>query len=230
MMGRPAAFFDLDGTLLTVNSGRLWINNELRHGRLTLLQYLEATAYLVAYKLNRIDMETAIRRALLTIKGDYEHALRAKTRRWYFEEVAARAAPGGFSAIAEHRAMGHALILLTSSSAYESEAAIEHFGLDDFLCTRYEVRDGVFTGEPLSPLCFGEGKVYWAEKLAQEQDIDLSQSYFYSDSASDIPMLARVGHPRVIAPDMFLRREARRRAWPIVDWSKNGVAKGEKAA
>lgn len=216
--GRAAAFFDLDGTLLSVNSGALWIQRERRLGRLSLLQYLEAIAYLIAYRLDAIDMSWAMRRALLTIRGEREETVREWTRTWYREEIAQRVAPGAWSTVRWHRDAGHMLILLTTSSPYEAELAAEQLGMDAYLCSRYEVRDGVFTGEPLLPLCFGGGKVAHAERFAREHAIDLGQSYFYSDSASDLPMLWRVGNPRVVNPDGKLRARALEQGWVILDW------------
>lgn len=228
-MRRTAAFFDLDGTLLSVNSGALWIKRERRVGRLSLFQFLEAMGYLVAYRLNSIDMEKATRRALQTIKGEREDTVRAWTRQWYAEEVAPKVAPGAWAALDEHREAGHALVLLTSSSPYAAELAGQQLRLDACISSRYEVRDGVFTGEPLSPLCYGAGKVAYAARYAQQHDVDLGHSYFYSDSATDLPMLWRVGHPRVVNPNAALRRVARRHGWPILDWN-SGSAREIKGA
>ena len=83
------------------------------------------------------------------------------------------------------------------------------------LVTQLVVRDGRFTGEAVRPVCYGAGKIYWAERFAERQDIDLGRSYFYTDSITDLPVLERVGEPRVINPDPLLRRAAVRRGWPV---------------
>ena len=214
-----AAFFDLDKTLLTINSGRLWMKCERREGRLSGRLVTEAALYLVAYRFGFINMERAMRRALVTVRGLEEDVLRKRTRAWFTSEVTKYAAPGAWAAIAGHRERGHRLVLLTSSSPYESEAATEFFGLDDFLCTRYEVVDGRLTGNVIKPLCYGPGKVEHARRWAREHDVDLAASYFYSDSITDLPMLEAVGNPRVVAPDPRLRRRAGRNGWPVLDWS-----------
>ncbi|HUU01664.1 MAG TPA: HAD family hydrolase [Myxococcota bacterium] len=214
-----AAFFDLDKTLLTVNSGRLWMQCERRDGRLSGWHMAEAALYFVAYRFGLIDMEYAMGRALKTIRGLEEDVLRRRTRAWFTDEVLKYAAPGARAAIAGHRGQGHRLVLLTSSSPYESEAAAEFFGLEDFLCTRYEVTDGLFTGEAIKPLCYGAGKVEYARRWAREHDVDLATSYFYSDSITDLPMLQAVGNPRIVAPDPRLKHQARKNGWPVLDWS-----------
>jgi HAD superfamily hydrolase (TIGR01490 family) len=187
-------------------------------GRISFWQLLEGMLYLAAYKLNALDFERVMAKALSTVAGEHEETVRRWTHEWYRQEVAPHVAPGARAVLAQHRHQGHALVLLTSSSPYESEIATEHLGLEAFLCSRYEVQDGILTGAPVRPLCYGGGKVVWAERFAQERGVDLKASYFYSDSSTDVEMLERVGHPRVVSPDLRLRRLAKRRGWPILDW------------
>lgn len=218
--GRPAAFFDLDGTLLSVNSGRLWLQRERRAGRLPIRHMLKGAAYLALYRLGTLNIERAMGDALSTVRGLPEETLRTWTHEWFWNEVVPWTAPGALPVIAAHRAAGHPVVLLTSSSPYASECAVEHFGLDAFLSSVYEVEGGLLTGRFISPLCFGPGKVARAEAFAREHGIDLDASWFYSDSATDLPMLERVGNPRPVNPDPRLRRTARLRGWAILDWTQ----------
>lgn len=213
-----AAFFDLDGTLLGVQSASLWLRRERRHGRVSKRQLVRAALFFVAYRFGVLDVEKAIGVALATVKGLEERELRAQSHAWYREEVARHAAPGAFAVLDAHRALGQPLVLVTSSSLYASEGAQEQFGLDAILCTRYETRDGRFTGAPLRPLCFGAGKVQLVEELAVARGIDLAKSAFYTDSLTDLPLLERVGQPFVVNPDPRLRWEAKLRHWPVLDW------------
>jgi HAD superfamily hydrolase (TIGR01490 family) len=215
---RTAAFFDLDGTLLTVNSANLWIKRELRLGRIRYWQFLRAALWLAGYRLGMLDMDRALSAALRQLRGVEEESVRQETHLWWREEVRPYIAPGARAVLEMHRLRGDELVLLTSSSRYASEMAREEFGLDHVLFQGYEVRDGRFTGLPVRPLCYGSGKVAIAEQWAKEQGIDLSQSSFYSDSSTDIPMLERVGNPYVVFPDPRLRRVARQRGWPLLDW------------
>jgi HAD superfamily hydrolase (TIGR01490 family) len=205
--------------LLTVNSGALWMKRERRLGRISFWQLLQGTFYLMAYKFRALDMERLTVKALKTVKGLEEEVVRQWTREWFFEEVVPHCAPGAQAVLDEHRSRGHRLVLLTTSSTYESEVAAKHFELDAFLCTRYEVKDGLFTGDVVRPVCYGEGKVTLAQRYAAEHDVDLDESYFYTDSFSDLPMLRRVNHPRVVHPDPRLRRHAMKCNWPILDWT-----------
>jgi phosphoserine phosphatase len=78
--------------------------------------------------------------------------------------------------------------------------------------------EGKLTGGINRPLCYGEGKVLRSKKLAKTHHINLENSYFYTDSYSDLPMLQIVGHPFIINPDPRLKRTAREKKWPILDW------------
>jgi phosphoserine phosphatase len=93
----------------------------------------------------------------------------------------------------------------------------EDLDIEHSIATRVEVVDGKFTGRGIKPFCYGRGKLYWAEKFAEEHGIDLAASWFYTDSIVDLPMLEAVGHPVAVNPDPRLRAEAKRRGWLVVD-------------
>jgi HAD superfamily hydrolase (TIGR01490 family) len=217
-MAGAAAFFDLDGTLLTVNSANLWVRREHRLGRISAATLLRATLYLGAYKLGVLDIEAALRSALATLRGQEEEQIRCESAIWWREEVRPLVAPGARSVLAAHRARGEPLVLLTSSSRYAAEQAGEEFGLDHLIFQGYGVQAGRFTGEPLRPICYGPGKVEAAERYAAGQGVDLEASTFYTDSFTDLPMLERVGRPVAVNPDLRLARAARKRGWPVLDW------------
>jgi phosphoserine phosphatase len=69
-------------------------------------------------------------------------------------------------------------------------------------------------------LCFGAGKLGYAEAYARERGVSLSDCWFYTDSYSDLPVLERMGHPVMVNPDPRLRREAERRGWPVEWWGE----------
>jgi HAD superfamily hydrolase (TIGR01490 family) len=213
-----AAFFDLDGTLLTVNSATLWLRRERRRRRITPWQVARAALMIASYRVGILDMERALRSGLRPLRGLREEQIRAETRTWWLEDVRPFVAPGARLVLEAHRRAGDRLVLLTSSSRYASEMALEEFGLDDALFQVYEVHEGCFTGEPVPPICYAEGKVEVAERWARDAGVDLAASSFYSDSSTDVPMLERVGHPFAVHPDPRLRVLAKARGWPILDW------------
>ncbi|MCP4809369.1 MAG: HAD-IB family hydrolase [Proteobacteria bacterium] len=214
------AFFDLDLTLLSRNSGSMWVRSELRDGFISPWMALRAASWILRYQLGMAEMEYALLEAVKTLEGDDEATVRDRTHRFYDREVAHLYRPGGLAALERHRRAGDRLVLLTSSSNYMSEKAQEQLGLDDILCNRFQVRDGVFTGLPEGDLCFGQGKLAHASRLAAAAGADLGDCHFYTDSTSDLSVLDVVGHPVVIHPDPRLRRIASARGWRREDWGE----------
>lgn len=216
-MRRPAAYFDLDGTLITANSGRLWMMHEQRAGRIRKRDVVRGLGYLLGYHFGAIDLVRAFEQAGGSLKGTPEALMRDRTQQFFDSEVRAHEAKRAREVIAMHRSLGHRLVMLTSSSSFQAECATAFFELDDAIGTSFEVRDGVLTGKVDAPLCYAAGKVVLAERHAREHDIDLDRSYFYTDSITDLPMLERVGQPRVVNPDPRLERLGRARRYARID-------------
>jgi len=212
------AFFDFDETLIVGNSGRLWIRRELRSGHINRFQALRAASWMVRYRLGFASMQEALSTAIRSLEGTPEQALRQRTRDFYEEEVRQLYRSGARTAVNHHRARGEACVLLTASSLYLSELVSAELALDGVLCTRFQVRDGVHTGQAEGEVCFGAGKLRYAEEYAQRRGVSLAACTFYTDSYSDLPVLERVGQPVVVNPDRRLRRVAKSRGWRVVEW------------
>lgn len=220
-----AAFFDLDRTLIAENSGILYARWERRHRRISRLQLAQGLIWGGLYHLSLVDIDKAFRSALAHYVGTADAELDARTRTWFAAEVRHRLLPAARAAIHRHRQAGQKTVLLTNSSCYAARVACADWQLDDWLANVFTVDgQGRLDGGVETPLCYGQGKVLRAERWAADAGVDLARSWFYTDSLSDLPMLERVGHPVVVQPDPRLRREARRRGWPIVDWSTGADA------
>jgi HAD superfamily hydrolase (TIGR01490 family) len=215
---RVAAFFDMDRTLLRCNTGTQWIKFLRRRGEISTWKALRAMAWIARYKLSIIDMEAVTGLAVADLAGDLEADMLEKARAFFAEEVLGEIAPKGLDALSFHRREGHLVALLTGSTPYVAELLARHLGIEHVLCTRLSVEGGRFTGRHIAPACAGDGKVVWADRFARERDVDLAASWFYTDSYSDLPMLRRVGVPRIVNPDTRLRRHAARAGWPTEEW------------
>ncbi len=219
------AFFDVDKTVLSRNSAAMWVRRERRLGNLSVGQALRGAFWAALYELGLIHADDLIRDAARTLTGRPERDIVERTLAFWREEVAGLIRPGAVAAIAGHRARGDRCWLLTSTSCYLSEPVVDALGLDGYLANRFVVKDGAFTGEMVDPICFGAGKRTHAELCAADAGVSLAECTFYTDSLSDLPALLAVGHPVAVNPDPRLRREARRRGWPIEDWGV-GAASG----
>ncbi|RAL25492.1 HAD-IB family hydrolase [Lujinxingia litoralis] len=222
--GRPAAFFDLDRTLIRVNSAFLYAKHERRAGRISKRQFLKASAWMALYHLSVVDIERAFAEAVRHYRGQSADELHERTRVFFDHHVLPTVQPGSRAALEHHRSQDHPLVLLTASSPFLSKLAAEHWELDAWLSNQFPIDEqGLLCGTFERPICYGKGKVHHAEHWARQAGVDLDASYFYTDSYSDLPMLRRVGHPRVVNPDPRLRKEALRRGWTIEDWSRPGL-------
>jgi len=211
------AFFDLDRTLIDCNSGHLWLRQEWRDGRISVRDAAWAVGVLGLYGLGIGDMESAFSSAVATLKGEEEERIAIRTRVWFAEQVRHRIRPGAISALDAHRRAGHHLVVATTSSVYAAQEAASAYGLQDIVCSRFEVKDGVFTGK-LASSAYGANKLRRAEEWAATHGIPLAECAFYTDSVSDVTLLEQVGYPAVVHPDRKLRQIALQRRWPILDW------------
>jgi HAD superfamily hydrolase (TIGR01490 family) len=212
------ALFDLDRTLLDCNSGRLWVAHEWRAGRITWRDVLWASYWLGRYGLGHSSgLDSVMEAAAASVSGLEEALLDERVTGWFEREVRHRLRRGARAALREHRERGDRLVLATSGTSFAALAAARAFQLHDVIATRLQAVEGKLTGK-IEAMCVGEGKARAVEDWARAQGVDLALATFYTDSASDLALLERVGRPVVVCPDRTLRRIAAARGWPVVDW------------
>jgi HAD superfamily hydrolase (TIGR01490 family) len=213
-----AAFFDMDKTLLRVDTGTSWTRFLYRRGELPKAMVAKVLYWSALYKLALLDMEAVFEKLARDLRGDSEAEMIAKCEDWYRADIAHEVAPAACVAIDAHRRAGHVVVLATGSTVYAARPVARGVGIEHVLASALEVEAGAFTGRT-SALCFGHHKVALAEAWASSHGIDLAASYFYSDSYNDLPMLSRVGQAVAVNPDARLARHARRQRWPIHHWA-----------
>jgi HAD superfamily hydrolase (TIGR01490 family) len=220
------AFFDLDKTLIAENSAKLWLKALWSNRDINLPHMIHASYWLAKYHLGFTKMDEVIEKGLSLIAGESSLDILNKTRDFYQTTIKNLYRPGAIAALKAHQELGHQVSLLTSSFDGLSLLVQRDLGLDFCLCTRLEVdAQGLYTGKTLGPPCFGKNKVFFAEQLCDQLKISLSQCTFYTDSASDLPLLNLVGRAVAVNPDPHLRARAQMKRWEIVDWGKPAWAK-----
>jgi putative phosphoserine phosphatase/1-acylglycerol-3-phosphate O-acyltransferase len=112
---------------------------------------------------------------------------------------------------------------VSAATRYQIEPLARELGIPHVLCTRLEVENGRLTGRHVWPTCYGGGKALAARALAREHGIDLAQSYFYTDSHEDLPLLEIVGRPRPTNPSGHLTEIAAKRGWPVKRFQSRGT-------
>ncbi|HSL24734.1 MAG TPA: HAD-IB family hydrolase [Acidimicrobiia bacterium] len=217
-----AAFFDLDRTLIAgasifpfgVEAWRLGLisNAEIRRFA------VGALAFLVFGDKGDKSEET-MSEILGRVAGVSVDRLEEVSRR-VLPSLTARVRPESRKLIKMHHEAGRATWIV-SASPYSIVAPLADFlGMEGAIATRGKVVEGHYTNELEGPLVYGTGKAEAISKLAAERGYDLTSSYAYSDSISDLPMLEAVGHPVAVNPDGQLEDVAHDRGWPVVIFAR----------
>jgi HAD superfamily hydrolase (TIGR01490 family) len=219
---RPAAFFDLDKTVIAKSSALVFSRPLYRSGLINRRDVLRSAYAQFVYVLGGADHDQMERMreylSALTEGWDADQlreivaeALQEAVEPIIYEEAA--------NLIDEHHAAGRDVVIVSSSGQEIVELIGAMLGADHSIGTRVAIVDGQYTGQ-IEFYAYAENKAQAMRDLADEQGYDLSQSYAYSDAATDLPMLESVGFPSVVNPDRPLRREAMARDWPILTFSK----------
>jgi HAD superfamily hydrolase (TIGR01490 family) len=212
-----AAFFDMDRTLVRVNTGNLYILWRFQRREAGLRDVARFARWIALYSVGVIDPRDIQEKALGTLVGVDEPRFREELEQWYTQVVRPYVSEDARRHVERHRRNGDVVAILSASTPYATEPLARDLGIDHVLCSELEVHEGRFTGRA-SEFCYGAGKVTAAERFAARHGIDLDTSAFYTDSVSDVPMLDRVGEPVVVNPDPRLRWVAKKRGWPVTRW------------
>lgn len=211
------AMFDMDHTVLNVDSSMSWMRFLRRKGELSPLFVARAMVWGVQYKFALLDLDALADRVVGNMRGDSEHEMLTRAKEWHRTDLAPNVAADAKRVIADHRKRGDTVVLLTGSSQYAAKNVAAALDIEHVLCTELEVESGHFTGR-VAQRCFGPHKVEVAERWAAAHGVDLDEAVFYSDSYNDLPMLSRVARPIAVNPDVRLRRHAEARGWTIASW------------
>lgn len=214
------AFFDIDKTILSENTGTLYLKYLYKKGLTTRKKVLLSWYWFLKYRLNLVDMENLSKRIVQEYKGQNERETAEISRRWFKEMGKNFIYREIIPIINDHKNKGHILATITAGTKYTAEPISEYLGIKYVIGTIPKVENSHFTGEFVEPICYGKGKLYWAKKFCEEHNIDLKQSYFYTDSITDMPLLLEVGNPVIVNPDIFIRREAQKRGWKIMEFDR----------
>ena len=222
---RAAAFFDLDRTLMQGSSAFQFGRAAYRAGLMSRRQLLADGWANLKFRLRGSTDE-----ATHALRGRISESLKG-TRVRDMERLGAgvlagvlpRIYPQVLAIAHEHQDAGRRAYITTAASQELAGILSTVLALDGGIGTQFsEVVDGVYTGTPTGLFIYGEGKARAIQDLAEREGIDLAESYAYSDSASDLPMLRLVGHPVVVNPDRELLQVAREEGWGVLRFERLG--------
>ena len=222
---RAAAFFDLDKTLMAGSSGMQFARIAAKQGVVGRRQLASWGFEHLRYRLRgTTDARTA---EVLKVARELIRGLPEKTIDRMGPEVMAAILPRVFPQMLEevyvHQDAGRPTFIVSAAGNGVVEQLAHVLGMDGGIGTRYDVDgDGNYTGRLDGPFVYGEGKVTAMEEFAARHEIELAESYAYSDSLSDLPMLRAVGNPVAVNPDPPLAAIAREEGWQVLRFERLG--------
>ncbi|MCD5991855.1 HAD-IB family hydrolase [Pseudomonas phytophila] len=211
------ALFDLDNTLLGGDSDHAWGDYLCGRGILDAATYKTRNdEFYQDYLAGTLNLTDYLNFSL-EILGSTEMAqLDAWHRDFMRDCIEPIILPKALELIAKHREAGDKLVVITATNRFVTGPIVERLGIETLLATECEMVDGRYTGRTTDVPCFREGKVTRLNRWLEENQFSLEDSYFYSDSLNDLPLLEKVANPVAVDPDPKLRAEAESRGWPVI--------------
>lgn len=211
------ALFDLDNTLLGGDSDHAWGDYLCERGILDAVTYKTRNdEFYQDYLAGTLNLTDYLNFSL-EILGRTEMAQLDEWHRDFMRDcIEPLMLPKALELIAKHREAGDKLVVITATNRFVTAPIVARLGIDTLLATECEIIDGRYSGRTTDVPCFREGKVTRLNRWLEENQFSLEDSYFYSDSLNDLPLLEKVANPVAVDPDPKLRAEAESRGWPVI--------------
>jgi HAD superfamily hydrolase (TIGR01490 family) len=216
----PTAFYDFDGTLVSSNVVTRYaffaknhpsrIEAAWRYGKVV----AGVPLWLGLDAISRKLFNEVFFRQYRGLRHDW---LIAQSEALFRDEIQPKVFQGAKPLLAQDRAQGYRLVLVSGGFDFDLGPFVREFGFDDLISNRLEFDNGIATGRVISPLLAEQEKVRAIQNYCAEYNVEAAYAKAYSDSFSDLPMLAAVGSPAAVNPDRRLRRIAIERGWPVLD-------------
>lgn len=211
------AAFDLDKTIISINSSRLIVQVSRRLGLMRKRDFLRAILFSIIYKFDLRDANKIVADMTKWLKGLKEADIISLLEEHVVKDVLELVRPEILKRIELHRKENARIVLLSSAMPYICNPIASYLKMDDVISSELEVENGVFTGKPIGRLNFGKQKAITMKKFCEENDYSLAESYYYGDAFTDRFVLDAVGHAVCVRPEIKLRSMAKRKGWEILE-------------
>ncbi len=211
------ALFDLDNTLLAGDSDYLWGVFLGERGVVDADYYAsENERFYSEYKQGRLDIMEFLAFSLKPLADNPLPELLQLREAFIDEKIRPLITGASRELVDKHRQQGDTLMIITATNAFVTRPIADLFGIGNLIATDPEMLDGRYTGRVSGQPSFQQGKVTRLNDWLDGQSIGLSDSWFYSDSHNDIPLLDLVDNPVAVDPDEKLQGYAAERGWPVI--------------
>jgi len=218
------ALFDLDNTLLAADSDYLWGVYLVEQGLVNKQLYDAANQrFYDEYKQGTLDINEFLNFSLQPLSEHPLEKLNAWHQDFMQQHIRAVMTESGKQQIQKHKRDGDTIVIITATNSFITQPIADAFGADALIATEPECINGQYTGKVDGIPCFQEGKITKLEQWIEtsndgETTYTLDDSWFYSDSHNDIPLLEKVTFPVAVDPDDALRETAENRGWKITSF------------
>lgn len=212
------AFFDLDRTIISSNSGKILVQQAYKRGLMTRMDLIRGIYLSLLYRYNLRETEKIVDAMIGWVKGVSENTINELSAEIFTNHILKSIHAEVHSEINFHKRNGARVIILSSAILPICQKVAEYLGMDDVICSNLEELNGVYTGRSAGPICFGEEKVTRLSGYCSNGSVNPESSWYYGDSISDLAVLSAVGNPVCVNPDKKLQKEAHRRGWKILRW------------
>ncbi|HMK96966.1 MAG TPA: HAD-IB family hydrolase [Acidimicrobiales bacterium] len=220
-----AAFFDLDKTVIAKASIMAFSRPFYQEGLLTrrvLARGIWGHLVFLRFGASAQTLERLRLRMLALTEGWEQERVRRIVAETLIQVVGPITYKEALDLIAEHQVAGRRVYIVSAAPEEIVGPLARYLGAEGAIATQAAVDGGRYTGKLLT-YAFGAEKAATIRQLAERDGLDLTESWAYSDSATDVPMLEAVGHPVAVNPDRALRRTAQMRGWPVLRFSELAV-------
>ncbi len=219
------ALFDLDHTLLPIDSDHEWGRFLVKTGVVDGQYYAsENERFYNDYKAGRLDIFAFLAFALKPLSEHSREQLNTWHEAFMAEVIRPNIHPKAQDLVKKHQDQGDLCCVVTATNSFVTRPIVEAFGIQHLIATEPEIigdqTTGRFSGKVAGIPNFREGKVTRVENWLKEQNLSwdtLSESYFYSDSINDLPLMEKVSIARPTNPDDNLRKKALENGWPVLE-------------
>lgn len=212
------AIFDLDNTLLGGDSDHAWGEFLCEKGIVDSDEYRRANDYFYEqYKNGGLDIYEFLDFALRPLTKLDTTQLNTLHQQFMAEKIEPIILPKALELLKNHKARGDYLLIITATNHFVTGPIAKRLGVDAIIATDPEVIDGQYTGKVAGTPCFQAGKVTRLHEWLSTSPHSLDNSYFYSDSHNDLPLLELVTNPIAVNPDKILEAHANEHLWPVLD-------------
>ncbi len=211
------ALFDLDNTLIAGDSDYLWGCFLVEQGIVDGAIYeRENRRFYDQYKVGELDIHEFLDFQLRPLAEHSMDTLQQWHSQYLQEKITPVLLPKAQALVDRHRQQGDTLVVITATNRFITAPIVELYGIPHLLATEPEIVNGAYTGSVTGTPCFQAGKVEQLSGWLEENLQSLDDSWFYSDSHNDLPLLNKVTHPVAVDPDEILAQHAKDHDWPTI--------------